>query len=132
MQSMELRCGASRLAFLIGRIAIKVPCIKHVSVLTRWGQVRQGRNCNLAEHAAWVEQKFPHLCPILWADRFGWIVVMKRAAPMSAAEFDDWFHSSDWPHVPFEPVPYELSEKDAGCLPCGRQVMIDYGARGYQ
>jgi hypothetical protein len=132
MQLIEWHCGASRLALLIGHIAIKVPCIKRVSVLTPWGQVRQGRNCNRAEHASWIEQKFPHLCPIVWADRFGWIVVMKRAKPMSAIEFDDWFHSEEWPHVPLEPVPYELSEKDAGFLPCGRRVMIDYGMRGYQ
>jgi hypothetical protein len=117
---------------LVGRLAIKVPCIKRESVLTRWGQVRQGRNCNRAERAAWIAQKFPHLCPILWADRFGWIVVMQRASPMSADDFDSWFHSDEWPHIYGEETPYELSEKDAGRLPSGRPVMIDYGMRGYQ
>ena len=132
MPLIELRHGASRLVFLVGGVALKFPCIKRKSVLTRWGQVQQGRNCNRAERAAWRAGKFPHLCPILWADRFGWIVVMRRATPMSAAEFDAWFHSDDWPHIPFEPTPYELKNEDAGCLPSGQRVMIDYGMRGYQ
>lgn len=117
---------------LVGSVAIKVPCIKRESVLSPLGQLRQGRNCNRAERAAWRAQKFPHLCPILWADRFGWLVVMQRAAPISADEFDVWFHSDEWPHVYGEQTPYELSEKDAGRLPSGRLVMIDYGMRGYQ
>lgn len=132
MTTVELRRGASRLVALVGRIAIKVPCIKLKSVLSPWGQVTQGRNCNRAERTAWIEQKFPHLCPILWADRFGWIVVMKRAQPMTCAEFDAWFDSDEWPHVPGEPTPYELKGADAGRLPGGRRVMIDYGMRGYQ
>ena len=130
MNWLEWKLGASRLVLLAGSLAIKFPCIKRESVLSRWGQVRQGRNCNRAERAAWRAGKFPHLCPILCADRFGWIVVMRRAAPMSAAEFDAWFHSDDWPHIPFEPTPYELKSEDAGRLPCGRLVMIDYGMRG--
>lgn len=132
MSTVELRRGASRFVVLVGRIAIKLPCIKRKSVLSLWGQVRQGRNCNRAERAAWIARKFPHLCPILWADRFGWIVVMKRAQPMTCVEFDAWFLSGDWPHIPFEPAPYELTAADAGRLPCGRRVMIDYGMRGYQ
>lgn len=132
MALLEWRRGASRLVLLVGGVAIKAPCIKRESVLSRWGQVQQGRNCNRAERDAWRAGKFPHLCPILWADPFGWIVVMRRAAPMSATEFDAWFHSDDWPHIPFEPAPYELKNEDAGRLPCGRRVMIDYGMRGYQ
>lgn len=133
MAWIEYHRGQSRFVLLAGRVAIKVPCIKRESLLSRWGQVTQGRNCNRAERAAWIAQKFSHLCPILWADRFGWVVVMQRAdAPMSRADFDAWHDSDEWPHVPFEPTPYELDGKDAGRLPDGRRVMIDYGMRGYQ
>ncbi|HEY5972277.1 MAG TPA: hypothetical protein VIT22_09955 [Pseudoxanthomonas sp.] len=133
MQFVEWHLGASRLVFLIGSIAIKVPCIKRVSVLTRWGQLLQGRNCNRAERAAWIAQKYPNLCPIVYADSSGWIVVMLRAeAPMSDDDFDEWYHSDDWPHVYGGETPYELGGKDAGRLPCGRRVMIDYGVRGMQ
>ena len=126
MPLTEWHRGASRLVFLIGGIAIKVPCIKRASVLTRWGQILQGRNCNRAERAAWKERKYPNLCPIVCADFSGWIVVMLRAeAPMSDDDFDEWYHSDDWPHVYGEETPYELGGKDAGRLPSGRRVMID-------
>ena len=89
MLLIELRHGASRLVFLVGGVALKFPCIKRKSVLTRWGQVQQGRNCNRAERAAWRAGKFPHLCPILWADRFGWIVVM-RDTPIPSGLRTTW------------------------------------------
>lgn len=58
---------------------------------------------------------------------------MQRAeAPMSDDEFDQWLYSDEWPYVYGEETPYETSGKDAGRLPCGRRVMIDYGMRGYQ
>lgn len=51
---------------------------------------------------------------------------------MDDDQFDEWFDSNEWPHIPFAPVPYELKGADAGFLPDGRRVMIDYGMRGYQ
>ena len=132
MAFFEVHYGQSRIVFLVGRIAIKFPIVKRVSVLSPAGQIAQGRSCNRAERHAWIEQVFPHLCPMLWADSLGWLVVMLRAEPMTSAEFDEWFNSDRWPHVPFKETPYELDGKDAGTLPDGRCVMIDYGMRGYQ
>lgn len=132
MAYVERHRGQSRLVVLVGNVAVKVPWIKRVSVLTWVGQILQGRNCNKAERAAWDERKFSHLCPLLYADRYGWIVMMRRAMPMTDDEFDAWFASDCWPYVPNTSVPYELSAKDAGFLPDGTPVMVDYGMRGYE
>lgn len=94
-------------------------------------QIRLGLRCNKAERKAWKEQKFPQLCPIIWSDPFGWVVIMERAIPMSNAEFDAWYSSFDWPHVAFADSPFETTGKDAGTLRDGRKVMIDYGMLGY-
>lgn len=59
-----------------------------------------------------------------------WVLAMRRANPMDDEQFDEWFDSEDWPHIPFASVPYELKGADAGFLPDGRRVMIDYGTRG--
>ncbi len=57
---------------------------------------------------------------------------MPRASPITDEEFDRWEESPEWPHVPFAPTPFETKAADAGRLPDGRLVMIDYGMRGYQ
>lgn len=131
LTSVELHFGTSRVVLLVGSIAVKLPRIKRKSVLSPRVQLLQGRNCNRAERAAWIENKYPHLCPILWADSRGLVVVMKRASPMSKDDFDAWFDSEEWPHLPFEQTPFELKASDAGRLPCGRPVMVDYGMLGY-
>ncbi len=51
---------------------------------------------------------------------------------MSEAEFDEWFDSDDWPHVVGRRTPFELKSADAGVLPDGRRVMVDYGMLGYR
>ena len=130
---IEIRKGQSRLVLLVGSVALKIPHIKRKSELSRCGQVRQGLRCNRAERAAWVRdgKRYPNLCPILASLPGGWLVVMQRATPMTRAEFDEWHDSEDWPHFPGEDGPYELKHQDAGKLPFGKRVMVDYGANGY-
>lgn len=123
---IQLRSGASRIVLLIGRYAIKFP---RLSGLNR---VRQGLRCNQAEVFAWREQKYPNLCPLLWSSPGPLLVVMARASSMSDAEFDEWFDSDDWPHFVGRDAPYEPKSADAGFLPDGRRVMVDYGVAGYR
>lgn len=118
--------GSSRIVILIGRYAIKFP---RASGLRR---VRQGLRCNQAEVDAWKERRYPNLCPILWSSPGPLVVVMPRARIMSNAEFDAWFESDDWPHFVGDNTPYELKSADAGILPDGRRVMVDYGVAGYR
>lgn len=127
MSYVEFNSGQSRLVMLIGKYAIKLPRF------SRLYRISQGRNCNKAERHAWNENIYPQLCPIVYADKYGWIVLMLRASPMSSIEFDDWFYSDDWPFIPNSESPFELKHTDAGYLPPDkRRVMIDYGMRGYQ
>lgn len=123
---MEFHSGSSRLVLLIGGYAIKVPR------LSGFKRIRQGMYCNLAERTAWAEQRYPNLCPLLWAANGGWVNIMVRASPMTFDEFDAWTNSDEWPHLHGVNTPYEYKEQDAGFLPDGRMVMIDYGVLGYR
>jgi hypothetical protein len=130
--------GGSRWVLLVGHYAIKVPRCSNqrsypndASDPTFRKRITQGRNCNRAERAAWRERLYPNLCPIIFADPFGWIVVMQRASPITQAEFDEWSDGDDWPYVYGTQKPYEDDVGDAGRLPDGRLVMVDYGVRGY-
>lgn len=122
----QLCRGSSRIVLLIGRYAIKFP---RASSLRR---IRQGLRCNQAEVDAWKERRYPNLCPILWSSSGPVLVVMPRARSMSNGEFDAWFESDDWPHFVGDTTPYELKSADAGVLPDGRRVMVDYGVAGYR
>lgn len=118
--------GASRRVVLIGRLAVKFPRV------SSWLRMRQGQRCNLAELKEWRLRRYPHLCPILFADPLGLVVVMQRAEPVSFEEFDRWTESPDWPYIPHVVrAPFEMKHTDAGRLPDGRLVMVDYGAGGY-
>ncbi len=58
--------------------------------------------------------------------------IMARAKPMTFHEFDAWTNSDEWPHLHGRDTPYEYKEQDAGFLPDGRKVMVDYGVLGYR
>lgn len=63
------------------------------------------------------------MCPILWADRFGFVVVMPRAKQMTldqswAIAQTDYFKGG---------LPYDTIPSNIGLLN-GRVVMFDYGA----
>lgn len=66
--------GAFRRVFLIGPLAVKLP---------RWKHFSQGRRCNRWEREMWQVWRprfeWVHLCPVLFGDRFGFILVMRRA-----------------------------------------------------
>jgi hypothetical protein len=63
--------GAFRYVFRFGRVAVKVP---------RPTRLAAAMHCNRWEREMWqrwrLKFRWPHLCPIHFADRFGFVVVM--------------------------------------------------------
>jgi hypothetical protein len=104
-----------RRVFLIGRFAIKVPQPRFVF---------RGLCCNRWERELWHRWRpvfqWETLCPILFADPLGLVVVMSRAEqPVTDEEIRA---------IPLEfPEPtYKVEPKDFGRLN-GRVLAVDYG-----
>jgi hypothetical protein len=65
------------------------------------------------------------LCPILFADRFGFVVVMRRAEAIEPEAAWAMIKQTDFAGLPHDTVPENVGLID------GRLVMIDYGALGH-
>lgn len=88
---MSLPRGAFRTVILAGAYAVKVPRIRLLAV---------GMRCNRWEREVWrtwrLKVGWDFLCPIVFADPFGLIVVMRRAAqPVTEAEVEST-RAADW------------------------------------
>lgn len=115
---------------MIGRYAIKLPKLTY-----GWRLFLQGLLCNMQE-AAWKGADFPELCPVVWATPGGWCLIMRRARPLTHAEWDafapprfpcsmpdyigPWITRSADYVVPAEP------KSDSFGMLEGRIVAIDY------
>ena len=64
--------GVTRIVFLIGKYAIKMPRVKY-----GWRHFIQGVYSNLSEHECWNVSKSEWLCPVLFSFA-GFILVMPR------------------------------------------------------
>ena len=109
-----VRSGVTRTVLLLGRWAVKLPCL-HFG----WRNFLQGLLANIQERefgaAGW-----PELCPIVFSVPGGWLLVMPRARPMTAEEFGMLKLDA------FTRVPVEAKPNSFGWLD-GRIVAIDYG-----
>ena len=110
--------GTTRVVFLMWSWAVKVPSI------VEWRLFLCGLLANLQERKFWT-MKHPKLCPILWSIPGGWLVVMRRAKPLTRFEFDhlaleDWVHCEDFV------VPAEIKQCSFGWIN-DRLVAVDYG-----
>ena len=109
--------GISRTVFLVGRYAIKVPCCRY-----GWPYFLRGLLANLQERT-WGRGGSPKLCPVLWADRFGLFVVMRRAEILAEPPTPMRFHQFTFGEsIP----PIECKADSFGVLD-GRLVAVDYG-----
>ena len=70
-----IKSGGTRWVILTRRYAIKLP------IPTTWKRFVQGMLSNLTE-GQWKDYRNKFLCPIVYSNRFGLIVVMKRAKPV--------------------------------------------------
>jgi hypothetical protein len=108
--------GAFRRVFFLGHFAVKVPRLRFASL---------GMRCNRWEREMWGKWRpifgWENLCPVVVADRFGLVVVMRRA--VQPVTFQDVVAAT--PDYYPEPT-YETKPEDFGRLN-GRVLALDYG-----
>lgn len=136
MTGVWARTGVTREVFLIGRYAFKLPKLTY-----GWKMFLQGLLCNMQE-AVWGRSKeMPEFCPVVFSIPGGWLVVMKRAMPLTDEQWREFlrdrlgidgiksFHPRDeiksWTGGDYF-IPAEVKENSFGLLD-GRVVVIDYG-----
>lgn len=117
-RGVRCRWGATRVVFLVGRYAVKLPRP------TAWRTFLNGLLANMQERE-FSRTGWPELCPVIWSVPGGWLLVMPRCQPMSDAEWCDFepesFTENAEYHIPVEP------KQDSFGLLAGRVVAVDYG-----
>lgn len=112
-----MRYGCSRMVILLGPYAVKLPNLKYRWPAALWGIIH-----NLSERNWWrsargefdppaAEDRFHIelrrlLCPVVWGDRFGLCLIMRRAEPLP--------RNHDCP-VMFEWLAGRFDLADCGC-----------------
>lgn len=109
--------GATRAVLLVGRVAIKAPR------MSTWRTFLSGLLANMQERE-FARTGWPELCPVVFSVPGGWLLVMRRAEPLSDAEWctvhPEWGDREEYA------VPVEMKRDSFGVLD-GRIVAIDYG-----
>lgn len=109
----------TRTVLLLGPFAFKFPRVDH-----GWPMFLRGLLCNTQE-AQFSRCALPELCPVVWQIRGGFLVVMRRARPLTDAEWaavpDDYAERPDYV------IPVEMKRDSFGILD-GRLVALDYGS----
>jgi hypothetical protein len=120
--AVRLQLGTTRAVLLVGPFAFKFPRLTVAS-----GRAR-GRACNRWEAETWRTWSLRFdgwrnvLAPVLWADRWGWLVVMSRTESVS----EEVLEAVAWAQDSYPEPPCEFKAEDWGRLPDGRIVAHDY------
>ena len=111
----RVRClnGATRIVLLVGGYAVKLPR------LNTWRTFLNGLLANMQEREFSLTG-WPELCPVLFSFPGGWLVVMRRARPLTYCEFEAVDMRG------FGGIPVEGKRDSFGWLD-GRIVAVDYG-----
>jgi hypothetical protein len=124
------------MVLLIGPYAIKLPNLRYRYPSCLWGLIHNlaernwWRSFALSGDEGWVGVVRELLCPVVWGDRFGLVLVMKRAAPLPRTM--DCPVVFEWLAMRFNPnglngctCPAEKKIESFGLLD-GKIVAIDY------
>lgn len=114
-----IKLGTTRVVFLLGTLAIKVPRG------TSWRLFLNGLLANMQERE-FGATGWPQLCPVLWSVPGGWLVVMRRATPLTYSEWST-FNVRKWRNRSTYVVPVENKWDSFGWVD-GHIVAIDYGS----
>lgn len=110
--------GITRTVFLTKRYAFKLPCCRY-----GWKMFLQGLLANMQERV-WGRSGYDGICPVIWADRFGFLVVQPRVEVLDMAMSEDEYimfcYRQDYI------IPAENKSDSFGYLN-GKLVAIDYG-----
>lgn len=110
--------GATRAVLLTDRLAWKVPR------MSTWRTFLNGLLANMQERE-FARTGWPELCPVVFSLPGGWLVVMRRARPLTCDEFND-FDSREFITRSDGVIPVEEKPDSFGWLD-GRIVAVDYG-----
>lgn len=113
------RRGITREVVLTRRYAIKVP-----RMVYGWRMFLCGLLANMQERA-FGRCGWPELCPVVFSLPGGWLVVMRRAQPLSAAEWAA-FDAVTFCNQAHRVLPVEHKQDSFGKID-GRVVAVDYG-----
>jgi len=116
---VRLLFGTTRMVFLVGDYAIKVPSLAEYRLFLC------GLLANLQE-ASFSKTQWDELCPVILSVPLGLMVVMKRCIPLTREQFfsldyGKFVHKEDYQ------VPVENKLDSFGILD-GRIVAVDYGS----
>jgi hypothetical protein len=113
------RKGATREVFLVGRFAIKVP-----RMVYGWPMFLKGLLANMQE-VDFSKTGWPELCPVVFSLPGGWLIVMRRAQPISR-DYWAFFDPEKFCEKEDRIIPAEHKLDSFGWLD-GRVVAVDYG-----
>lgn len=123
------RNGISREVILTKRYAYKFPKLRY-----GWKQFLHGLLANMQERS-FAKAGWPELCPVVWSIPGGWLIVMRRAEPISEDDWQVLGWESAHPRDVLEPwisrssnyvIPAERKPDSFGWLD-GQIVAVDYG-----
>lgn len=128
--------GSRRMVLLIGKWAIKMPTLRSfVGMIAGFRENQEERYWWCSEGGVQAEWNHKHLARVIWADRFGFFLIMERCrvlADGSASEFEilqaitkisNQALKNKW-------LGDDLKFNNVGISPRGEAVMIDYGYFG--
>lgn len=109
---IEVHKGVTRTVVLCGAFAFKFPSCRS------WKMFLNGLLANMQERE-WAGHD-NRLCPIIWASCWGWLVVMRRAEPLTDRT---WYamRLQAWNGLPLDWKKANFGRLD------GRVVLVDYG-----
>jgi hypothetical protein len=116
--SWQIKCGVTRRVLLAGNYAFKVPN------WATWKQFLYGLLSNMQERA-FSRLGWPILCPVLFSDPLGFLVIMPRCDPAPDACLAKCLAELETPYD-WEGVPTDDKSENFGYL-AGQLVVIDYG-----
>ena len=112
--------GITREVFLTRRYAIKIP-----KLIYGWHKFLHGLLANMQERA-FAKAGWPELCPVVFSIPGGWLLVMRRADPLTDDEwsaFDPKAFCDQEDYI----IPAENKRDSFGKIN-GQIVAIDYGS----
>jgi len=113
-----VRHGSTRVVLLVGKYAFKFP------TYIEWRLFLLGLLANMQE-VKWSEMS-DRLCPVVWRGWGGFLVIMRRAEPISLDQFfsitEEWLYDDKAECV----LPVEIKQCSFGVLD-GKIVAVDYG-----
>ena len=116
---MKIYHGATRMVFLIGGYAFKLPSFKE------WRLFLHGLLANMQE-VVFSKTGWPELCPVLFHLPLGLLVVMPRCQPLTGEEFNKFDYDKFTIHDDYV-LTYIENKPDSFGILNGKIVAVDYG-----